>query len=70
MDRYEDENKLISSFEENIGPVISDCFPYEWDEDHITFSLLKNLRKDFNRMQYFGWDQKENIDWSAYKYNQ
>lgn len=69
MDRYEDENKLISSFEENIGPVISDCFPYEWDEDHITFSLLKNIRKDFNRMQCFGWDQKENIDWSAYKYN-
>lgn len=69
MDKYGNEFELIAKIEEKIGPTISSCFPYEWDEDHITFSLLKSIRNNFNNFGYWGWGRRENVQWSAYKCN-
>lgn len=69
MDKYRNELDLIAKIEEKFGPTISSCFPYEWNEDHITFSMLKSIRKDFSSFAFWGWGLRESVNWSAYKYS-
>lgn len=69
MTKYKDEFELISKIETKIIPSITECYPYEWNEDFITLSLLKSIRKNFHCIDYFGWQETDNIHWSAYKCN-
>ncbi|OOE67744.1 hypothetical protein [Salinivibrio kushneri] len=62
--------EFVSELESEIRSTISSCFPAEWDENHLTYSLLKEIRKRFSIKNIFwGNPFPENISWSAYKYN-
>lgn len=53
--------------EQAITEAVRDCFPYDWEENHITFSITKAL---FNRNQIVsleGLDRPFKILWDARK---
>lgn len=54
--------------EKVLKSVIDDCYPYEWDEDHLTREILKGLRKSFKQVTLFGYRYELNINWEVYKY--
>ncbi len=47
--------------------VTKDCYPYEWDENHISYSLMKELREIFTqrKVKYKGFTKI--IDWFSFK---
>lgn len=59
--------QTVFELESSIKNICTISFPYEWDEDHITYQLMKELRNHFsNRVIHFqNWSKI--VDWKSYK---
>lgn len=59
--------KLVQELENTFLRIVNDNYPLEWDENHITYSLMQALRKTFTkrRVDYDGFSK--NIEWFSYK---
>ena len=40
--------KTVSDLERAFSEICSQAYPYEWDENHISFQLMRELRNLFN----------------------
>lgn len=58
---------LVNNLEKIFSEISSSCYPYDWDENHITHSLMKEMRDLFTqrRVRYKGFTKI--IDWFSYK---
>ena len=59
--------RLVKDLERAFAGITAGNYPMEWDEDHITFSLMKEMRNlfDFRRIKY---DRFEKIvHWLSFK---
>ncbi|WP_185696493.1 hypothetical protein [Halomonas sp. YLB-10] len=58
---------LTGLLEHTIRTSIKNVGLWDWDEDHITRSLLTRLRSELGRIELLGDDVRSNIHWQAYK---
>ncbi len=56
-------NKLESIFTD----ICDSSYPYEWDEDHISFLLMKKLRELFSRKTIYFQNWSKIVDWRSFK---
>lgn len=59
--------EFTGQIEHVIKESISHVSGHEWNEDFITFNLLRDLRKELNGIQLISKDSKSSINWQAYK---
>jgi hypothetical protein len=59
--------QLVMDLERVFADVTAGNYPLEWDEDHITFSLMREMRKifDFRQVRYDGFEKI--VHWLSYK---
>ncbi len=59
--------RTVEILESTINRICASSYPYEWDENHITFSLMKELRSIFgNRViQFNTWSKI--VNWKSFK---
>src|SRR5437016_5217629 len=57
----------IAKLEQAYREICNDSYPHEWDENHISFLLMKKLRELFEnrRIQFNKWSKI--VDWRSYK---
>jgi hypothetical protein len=59
--------KTVESLEATFSEICRSSVPYEWDENHLTFLLMKELRNLFtSRVISFG-DWFKIVDWRSFK---
>jgi hypothetical protein len=59
--------QTVNSLETIFSEICTDSFPYEWDENHLTFLLMKNLRNLFdNRIINFN-NWSKIVEWRSFK---
>lgn len=59
--------KTVNRIESIISKICIDSYPYEWDENHISFLLMKELRALFsNRIIHFN-DWSKIVNWQSFK---
>ncbi len=56
-------NKLETIFTD----ICNSSYPYEWDENHISFLLMKQLRELFSRKTIHFQDWSKIVDWRSFK---
>jgi hypothetical protein len=56
-------NRLESIFSE----ICNDSFPEEWDENHLSFLLMKKLREIFSRRTIHFTNWSKIVDWRSFK---
>jgi hypothetical protein len=58
---------LVNDLENVFAGITAGNYPTEWDEDHITFSLMREMRSlfDFRRIKYNGFEKI--VHWLSYK---
>jgi hypothetical protein len=59
--------EFTGHLEKIIRNSLSNISQHEWDEDHITYTLIKDLQRGFKGAQYSGHDSRSRIDWETYK---
>lgn len=59
--------ELTGILEEEIRSSIKPSWPYSWDEDFITLTLLQNLRDNLKNIELIGKDYRQHVHWEAYK---
>jgi hypothetical protein len=52
--------------EECISDAIGGCYPREWNEDHISYTWLKEFRNNFKRIHISGYSDFQ-VCWDAFK---
>ena len=59
--------KLVKDLKSVFAGITAGNYPGEWDEDHITFSLMREMRTlfDFRRIKYKGFEKI--VHWQSYK---
>lgn len=59
--------RTVTLLEQTFNKICTDSYPTEWDENHITFSLMKELRNIFsNRIIHFdSWTKM--VNWQSFK---
>ncbi len=59
--------RTVEFLESSINRICASSYPYEWDENHITFSLMKELRSIFSNrvIQFNNWSKI--VDWKSFK---
>jgi hypothetical protein len=59
--------KTVRALEEAFSAICRNSHPYEWDENHLSFQLMRRLREIFsNRVINFnGWSKI--VDWRSFK---
>lgn len=60
-------SEYFHHLEQAITEAIRDCFPYDWEENHITFSITKGLFKKNQVVSLTGLDRPFKILWDARK---
>ena len=59
--------KTVNSLENIFQKICADSYPLEWDENHLTYLLMKELRTLFgNRVIHFN-NWSKIIDWKSFK---
>ena len=59
--------QTVYKLEDIFSNICKNSFPYEWDENHISYQLMKQLREIFsNRTIYFN-DWSKIVDWRSFK---
>lgn len=53
--------------EQAITEAIRDCFPYDWEENHISFSITKTIFKKNQKISLEGLDRPFKILWDVRK---
>jgi hypothetical protein len=51
-----------------IQDAIQNCYPHEWDEDHITRDMLRRFRNEFAYVEVTGFRYTLRIEWQTYKF--
>jgi len=59
--------ELSATVEKNINACIDKCYPYDWDEDHITYSVLSGIRNAFNGRPFLRGRESIQVDMETYK---
>lgn len=59
--------RTINELESIFSEICQSSYPYEWDENHISFQLMKELRRLFNNrvIHFQGWSKI--VDWRSFK---
>lgn len=59
--------RTVLEIENSIKEICTSSFPMEWDEDHISYQLMKELRNHFSNrtIQFQNWSKI--VDWKSYK---
>lgn len=57
----------VDSLEQIFKEVTETNYPHEWDENHITYSLMKRLREFFEKRDVHYKDFSKIITWASYK---
>jgi hypothetical protein len=59
--------RLVEDLERAFVGITAGSYPGEWDEDHITYSLMRELRSlfDLRRIKYNGFEKI--VHWLSYK---
>ena len=57
----------IDKLERFFSEICSESYPAEWDENHLSFMLMKKLRELFgsHRIHFNNWSKI--VDWKSYK---
>lgn len=59
--------QTVQSLESLFSQICSNAYPHEWDENHLSFLLMGNLRRLFsNRVIRFN-DWSKIVDWQSFK---
>lgn len=59
--------ETVRSLENVFGQICQEAYPFEWDENHITFLLMRQLRTLFqHRVIYFD-DWSKIVNWQSFK---
>jgi len=61
--RYEFERQI----ETIIAGHMVKAYPYQWDEDHITFGILRDFQENFRRIQIADPRLQIEVEWEIYK---
>jgi len=59
--------RTVNKLESIISELCNSSYPYEWDENHISFLLMKELRKLFSHrtISFNSWSKI--VDWRSFK---
>lgn len=60
-------SEYFHHIEQAINGAIRECFPYDWEENHITFNITKNLFHKNKIVSLDGLDRPFKILWDARK---
>jgi hypothetical protein len=60
-------SEYFQYLEQAIAEAVRDCFPFEWEENHITFSITKALFKKNQIVSLEGLDRPFKILWDVRK---
>lgn len=55
--------------EKIVSGSIQDCYEYGWDENTITYTLLRQLIRHFKNVRVHGYSHELETTWEAYKYS-
>lgn len=59
--------ETVNALESIFSRICNGSYPFEWDENHISFQLMKELRELFsNRVIHFN-DWSKIVDWRSFK---
>lgn len=58
---------LITELESRFSRITNQCYPLEWDENHITFSLMREMRETFTRRKVHYKGFTKIVEWFSYK---
>jgi hypothetical protein len=58
---------LTGLLEHTIRTTVKNVGIWDWDEDHITRSILTQLRQELGRVELVGDDVRSHLHWEAYK---
>jgi hypothetical protein len=64
-----ERNGFITHVENVIQNAVRGAFPREWEENHITYSLLKDLVTECRLVEVHGFRRPFRIAWDGYKFN-
>lgn len=61
--------ETVFNIESSIRDICTSSFPLEWDEDHISYQLMKELRNQFSNrtIRFQSWSKI--VDWRSFKNN-
>ncbi|MDD2793887.1 MAG: hypothetical protein PHD73_11955 [Sediminibacterium sp.] len=58
---------IVRDLERKLNAICREAYPYEWDENHLSFQLMSELRKLFsNRKIHFN-NWSKIVDWQSFK---
>ena len=59
--------RTVGAVEQALTSICANSYPYEWDENHISFQLMQKLREIFSRrvIDFNGWSKI--VDWQSFK---
>lgn len=59
--------RAIIELEQRLADICLNAYPAEWDENHITFSMMCMFRETFSRrtLTFDGWSKI--VEWKSYK---
>lgn len=59
--------RTIQDIERALADICSNAYPGEWDENHVTFSMMRMFRETFSSrtLRFDGWTK--NVEWKSYK---
>ena len=57
----------VFEIEESIRNICTSSYPHEWDEDHISYLLMKELREHFSNRVIRFQDWSKIVDWKSFK---
>jgi hypothetical protein len=59
--------KTVSNLEQSFSKICNSSYPLEWDENHLSYLLMKELRRIFSNrtIQFNNWSKI--VDWKSFK---
>ncbi|WP_020405306.1 hypothetical protein [Hahella ganghwensis] len=59
--------EMTSTMEKDINETIDACYPYDWEENHITRSILAAIRSTFSSRRYLRGVENVAVSFESYK---
>src|SRR6185437_1935407 len=59
--------ELVEDLERRFTDITRGNYPLEWDENHITYSLMKEMRSVFTRRRVYYKNFSKYVEWLSYK---
>ncbi|HEY5326298.1 MAG TPA: hypothetical protein VIJ27_04810, partial [Mucilaginibacter sp.] len=57
----------VAALEHIFAEICNSAYPHEWDEDHISFTLMQELRSLFSNRVINFQDWSKIVDWRSFK---